>query len=64
MLCIIHIIRSIRENMDRKKLPTILEPEEAQKLLKQPNKRYPAGLRNKEIMSLINFHPTSSAIFY
>ena len=50
--------------MDRKKLPTILEPEEAQKLLKQPNKRYPAGLRNKEIMSLINFHPTSSAIFY
>jgi len=26
--------------MARKKLPTILEPEEAQKLLKQPNKRY------------------------
>ena len=36
-----------------KKLPTILEPEEAQKLLKQPNKRYPTGLRNKAIMSLM-----------
>jgi integrase/recombinase XerD len=39
--------------MARKKLPTILDPEEAQKLLKQPNKRYPTGLRNKAIMSLI-----------
>ena len=39
--------------MTRKKLPTILEPEEAQKLLKQPNKRYPTGLRNKTIMSLM-----------
>ena len=39
--------------MARKKLPTILEPEEAQKLLKQPNKRYPTGLRNKAIMSLM-----------
>ena len=47
------IIRSIRVNMTRKKLPTILEPEEAQKLLKQPNKRYPTGLRNKAIMSLM-----------
>ena len=36
-----------------KRLPTILEPEEAQKLLKQPNKRYPTGLRNKAIMSLM-----------
>jgi len=36
-----------------KKLPKILEPEEAQKLLKQPNKRYPTGLRNKAIMSLM-----------
>ena len=36
-----------------RKLPTILEPEEAQKLLKQPNKRYPTGLRNKAIMSLM-----------
>jgi hypothetical protein len=26
--------------MVSKKLPTILEPEEAQNLLKQPNKRY------------------------
>jgi len=39
--------------MARKKLPTILEPEEAQKLLKQQNKRYPTGLRNKAIMSLM-----------
>jgi len=39
--------------MTRKKLPTILEPEEAQKLLKQPNKRYPTGLRNKAVMSLM-----------
>jgi len=39
--------------MTIKKLPTILEPEEAQKLLKQPNKRYPTGLRNKAIMSLM-----------
>ena len=39
--------------MARKKLPTILESEEAQKLLKQPNKRYPTGLRNKAIMSLM-----------
>jgi len=35
------------------KLPVILEPEEAQKLLRQPNKRYPTGLRNKTIMSLM-----------
>ncbi len=53
MLCIIQIIRSISENVTKKKLPTILEPEEAQKLLKQPNKRYPTGLRNKAIMSLM-----------
>jgi site-specific recombinase XerD len=39
--------------MARKKLPTILEPEEAQNLLKQPNKRYPTGLRNKAIISLM-----------
>ncbi|MBA7638641.1 Tyrosine recombinase XerD [subsurface metagenome] len=39
--------------MTRKKLPAVLEPEEAQKLLKQPNKRYPTGLRNKAIMSLM-----------
>ena len=36
-----------------KKLPIILEPEEAQNLLKQPNKRYPTGLRNKAIISLM-----------
>ena len=39
--------------MTTKKLPTILEPEEAQNLLKQPNKRYPTGLRNKAIISLM-----------
>jgi len=39
--------------MSIKKLPTILEPEEAQNLLKQPNKRYPTGLRNKAIISLM-----------
>jgi len=37
----------------KNKLPVILEPEEAQKLLRQPNKRYPTGLRNKTIMSLM-----------
>ncbi len=35
------------------KLPIVLEPEEVQKLLKQPNKRYPTGLRNKAIISLM-----------
>jgi site-specific recombinase XerD len=39
--------------MGRKKLPVILEPEEAQNLLKQPNKRYPTGLRNKAMMALM-----------
>lgn len=39
--------------MTRNKLPLILEPEEAQNLLRQPNKRYPTGLRNKAIMSLM-----------
>jgi len=39
--------------MPRKKLPVILEPEEVQNLLKQPNKRYPTGLRNKAIMSIM-----------
>ena len=39
--------------MPTKKLPTILEPDEAQNLLKQPNKRYPTGLRNKAIISLM-----------
>jgi integrase/recombinase XerD len=39
--------------MVKAKLPVILEPEEAQNLLRQPNKRYPTGLRNKTIMSLM-----------
>jgi integrase/recombinase XerD len=37
----------------KSRLPVILEVEEAQKLLSQPNKRYPTGLRNKAIISLI-----------
>ena len=36
-----------------RKLPLVLEPEEAQNLLRQPNKRYPTGLRNKAMMSLM-----------
>ena len=39
--------------MKKNKLPVTLEPEEVQNLLKQPNKRYPTGLRNKAIMSLM-----------
>ena len=39
--------------MRRKKLPVVLEPEEVQNLLKQPSKRYPTGLRNKAIMSIM-----------
>jgi len=41
--------KTVRKN----KLPIILEPEEAQKLLRQPNKRYPTGLINRAIMSLM-----------
>ena len=37
----------------RKKIPVILEPEEAQSLLSVPNKRYITGLRNKAVMSLM-----------
>jgi len=39
--------------MRKNKLPVTLEPEEVQNLLKQPNKRYPTGLRNKAMMSLM-----------
>ena len=39
--------------MRKNKLPVVLEPEEVQILLKQPSKRYPTGLRNKNIMSLM-----------
>jgi site-specific recombinase XerD len=53
MLRLIYIICSILAKMTRKKLPAILEPEEAQNLLKQPNKRYPTGLRNKAMMALM-----------
>ena len=39
--------------MPKHKLPVVLEPEEVQNLLKQPSKRYPTGLRNKVIISLM-----------
>jgi integrase/recombinase XerD len=39
--------------MRKNKLPVTLEPEEVQNLLKQPSKRYPTGLRNKTITSLM-----------
>lgn len=34
----------------RNKLPTVLEIDEAKRLVRQPNKRYPTGLRNIAIM--------------
>ncbi len=37
----------------KKKLPVILEPEEARELLKQPNKRYLTGIRNKALLSIM-----------
>lgn len=40
-------------NTRRKKLPAVLEPEEAQKLLSIPNKRYTTGTRNKAILALM-----------
>ena len=40
-------------NPRRKKLPVILEPEEAQRLISISNKRYITGLRNKAVLSLM-----------
>ena len=40
-------------NKRRKKLPVVLEPEEAQSLLSIPNKRYITGIRNKAILALM-----------
>jgi|GEM_PF-1854390 len=40
-------------NTRRKKLPVVLEPEEAEKLLFIPNKRYITGIRNKAILALM-----------
>ena len=37
----------------RGKLPVILEPEEAEKLLKIPNKRYLPGVRNRAILAVM-----------
>jgi len=39
--------------MVRRKLPVVLDRDEASLLLKQPSKRYPTGIRNKAIMSLM-----------
>jgi site-specific recombinase XerD len=36
-----------------RKLPTVLEPEEATRLIKIPNKRYATGLRNKAMLSIM-----------
>lgn len=40
-------------NRRRKKLPVVLEPGEAGKLLSIPNKRYITGIRNKAILALM-----------
>lgn len=37
----------------RKKLPVILEREEAKRLISMPKKRYPTGLRNKAMLTLM-----------
>ncbi len=53
IISIIGIISEKGVNLAKSRLPLILEVVEAQKLLAQPNKRYPTGLRNKAIISLI-----------
>jgi len=40
-------------NHRRKKLPVVLEPREAESLLRKPNKRYLTGLRDRAILSLM-----------
>lgn len=37
----------------RKKLPVVLEPEEAEKLIRIPNKRYLPGIRNRAILAIM-----------
>jgi len=37
----------------KRKLPVILEPEEVEKLLKIPNKRYLSGIRNRAVLVLM-----------
>jgi integrase/recombinase XerD len=51
-----YVIRTVSQNepkMVRRKLPVVLDRDEASLLLKQPSKRYPTGTRNKAIMSLM-----------
>lgn len=38
---------------NRNKLPVVLEIDEARKLLDIPNKRYPTGVRNKAMISVM-----------
>ncbi len=44
---------NIKMRSVRNKLPVILEVEEAKILLDAPNKRYPTGVRNKAILSVM-----------
>ncbi len=44
---------NIKMRRSRNKLPVVLEVEEAKKLLDVPNKRYPTGVRNKAILSVM-----------
>lgn len=39
--------------MSGKKLPVVLEPDESEKLLKQPNRRYITGIRGRAILALM-----------
>ena len=54
IIYIIGIMKNIRRIfMVRRKLPNILDLEEGNKLLKVPSTRYPTGIRNKAIISLM-----------
>ena len=44
---------NIKMRRNRNKLPVVLEVEEARKLLDVPNKRYPTGVRNKGMLSVM-----------
>jgi len=44
---------NIKMRSSRNKLPVVLEIEEAQRLLEIPNKRYPTGVRNKAMLSVM-----------
>ncbi len=44
---------NIKMRHTRHKLPVILEVDEAKDLLDIPNKRYPTGVRNKAMLSVM-----------